>query len=246
MTSFDELLALERRAAEPTPGELRELRRHVFQRLGLAAAAGVLGISGTAWATLTAVTTVIAAATTSVYWVNTRAVAAESVPASTSVQVGKREAVSKPFEAAGASPVQGLDPEPSPSTPDPSTLTPKAVVSALRPPVIAAVGRPTASSPPGVAAEAVPAASDPFDADLDRLREVSRALNAGRPKDALQLVRMRSGAKSLLASEYQAAEAIALCQLGRGAEARQAIEQFERVAPNSPLARRVRHACKGQ
>lgn len=247
LTSFDELLALERKAAEPTPGEVRELRRHVWQRLGLGTAAGVLGMTGTAWATVAAVTTLIAAATTSVYWTTTRAVAHGNARAWASAPGAPREVVAKQVPVAEAAPVREAAAEPPPA-PEAALPASEVAAPAARRPVISAnrTLSVTPSSPPEVAVRTEAAPTDQFDADLARLREVSRALSSGRAAEALMLTRAHDVAKSPLAAEYQAAEAIALCQLGRRAEALRAVELFERVARDSPLARRVRRACGGQ
>ena len=78
------------------------------------------------------------------------------------------------------------------------------------------------------------------------LAEVQRALREGKNARALTMVegqqqRFTTGA---LGQERQAIKIVALCALGRVAEARSLAERFLLQAPRSPLAARVRMACE--
>src|SRR3979409_131952 len=89
-----------------------------------------------------------------------------------------------------------------------------------------------------------PAGPAPAAADLatavELLRRVHGALHGGQAGRALEL--LRESAIVLdgpLAEEAQAARVSALCQLGREADARVAVDRFVAVWPGSPLAARL-------
>lgn len=98
-----------------------------------------------------------------------------------------------------------------------------------------AISPPPAAAPqPGIAGE------DPLAAETRRLREAHGALQAGDPQKALGLLGEQGGQ---LDEERAAERVIALCQLGRVAEAEVARAAFLREHPSSPLAGRVRGGC---
>jgi hypothetical protein len=78
------------------------------------------------------------------------------------------------------------------------------------------------------------------------LKEAQRATRAGETDRALELLdahaaRFKDGS---FKEERLAARAIALCEAGRGEEARRAALQFFAEAKASPLEARVRAACE--
>jgi hypothetical protein len=87
--------------------------------------------------------------------------------------------------------------------------------------------------------------TDGLAVQLQRLREVHAALRGRQPERALTL--LDQSASSLdagpFAEEARAARVSALCQLGRGSEARSAFDQFLAAWPRSPLAVRLPEDC---
>jgi hypothetical protein len=86
----------------------------------------------------------------------------------------------------------------------------------------------------------------PLDAELTVLKQAREDLRAGRPGSAHQRLTDydRRYGDGPLAQERQALSAIALCQWRPGAEAQTRAADFLRDRPESPLANRVRAACK--
>jgi outer membrane protein assembly factor BamD (BamD/ComL family) len=84
-----------------------------------------------------------------------------------------------------------------------------------------------------------------LDVETRSLGEAHGALQSGDAARALALLDKQSAtyAQGELRQERAAARIMALCKLGRGAEARAAAESFLRENPRSPLTDRVRAAC---
>ena len=85
-----------------------------------------------------------------------------------------------------------------------------------------------------------------LDPELTALRKAQEDLRAGLPAQALRRLAeydRRFGAGTLN-QERRAIGAIALCQVHPGPAAQAQAERFLRAAPESPLAERVRSACK--
>jgi RNA polymerase sigma-70 factor (ECF subfamily) len=85
-------------------------------------------------------------------------------------------------------------------------------------------------------------------AEAELLRDADRALKAGDPARALNLLvehttRFPNG---ILIEERDAERIVVLCALGRSDEARIAAVEFLRVRSRSPLAQRVRESCGGR
>ena len=85
-----------------------------------------------------------------------------------------------------------------------------------------------------------------LDPELAVLRQAQEDLRAGLPAQALRRLAEydRRFGKGALDQERRAIEAIALCQVHPGPAAQAKAERFLRVVPESPLAERVRSACK--
>jgi len=85
-----------------------------------------------------------------------------------------------------------------------------------------------------------------LDPELTVLRQAQEDLRAGLPAQALRRLSEydRRFGKGALEQERQALAAIALCQVHPGSVAQAQAEDFLRAAPESPLAERVRSACK--
>jgi hypothetical protein len=88
--------------------------------------------------------------------------------------------------------------------------------------------------------------TDSLDPELTVLRQAQQDLRLGQPDQALRRLEDfdRRFGKGMLGQERQAIAAIALCQARPGPAAQTRAEQFLRTAPESPLAARVRTACK--
>jgi hypothetical protein len=86
----------------------------------------------------------------------------------------------------------------------------------------------------------------PLDSELKVLRQAREDMRAGLPDSAYQRLidYDRHYGKGPLWQERQALTAIALCQWRPGPEAQTRASDFLREAPQSPLADRVRSACK--
>ncbi|HJX63692.1 MAG TPA: hypothetical protein VJ860_07035 [Polyangia bacterium] len=100
-----------------------------------------------------------------------------------------------------------------------------------------------------IAAESAPAsvpALNSLDPELTVLRQAQEDLRAGLPAQALRRLSDydRRFGKGALEQERRAIEAIALCQVHPGPAAQAQAGSFLRAAPESPLAERVRSACK--
>ena len=80
------------------------------------------------------------------------------------------------------------------------------------------------------------------------LAKVQSALKEGRGAEALQLVeeQRQQFAHGALQPERDAARIVALCAVGRVADARSAARDFLAASPRSPFATRIRASCAGQ
>jgi hypothetical protein len=87
---------------------------------------------------------------------------------------------------------------------------------------------------------------DSLDQELAVLRQAQEDLRAGLPAQALRRLAEydRHFGKGALEEERRAVAAIALCQANPGPAAQAQAERFLRTAPESPLAERVRSACR--
>lgn len=141
-----------------------------------------------------------------------------------------------------------------PSGEAPSAVDPPQMAATNEPPPPAAptlqqaqAGNAPARRPASSAATNEPpsATADTIVAETRRLREVHGAMQNGDPEQALRLLDEGSASAEgqSLREERAAARVLALCKLGRGAEARAEAARFLSENPGSPLADRVRKAC---
>ena len=88
-------------------------------------------------------------------------------------------------------------------------------------------------------------AASRLQAETRLIAEVQRALTAGAPARALQVIEQHRGEfpRGALVPEREASRVLALCALGRHVEANAARERFAREWPESLLLARVRAAC---
>lgn len=162
--------------------------------------------------------------------------------------------------AAAAEPPPAREPAPPREAPASSAQAPAALAPASAAPLPAdapsALARPAApreasvapapsATPSAAPAVAPPPGEDPLAVEIRRLREVHGALKDGDPNRALALLDENSAASAQgeLREERAAARVLALCKLGRTAEATSEAARFLRESPRSPLADRVRASC---
>jgi hypothetical protein len=261
------IVGVARSADDPTPADRARLRGAVFAAIaagsavgaggaasaapavaGAAKAAGAGALASISVAAKVGVAVAVAALVGAGALVATRPGAeASRAPSSSAVAVVAPPRVEPLASSSSAAPAV---PVASPAARVEPALEPSVVASAA--PRVApksAIARAAASAAPEPVAPPSPAPAapveDPLAVEARRLGEVQGALAAGDPARALSLVDEQSAAfsKGELAEERRAARVIALCKLGRVAEARAAADAFLRDHPGSPLADRVRAAC---
>lgn len=145
--------------------------------------------------------------------------------------------------AQGAAPspdVRALSAEPEPQT---TPAEPKHTVERL-----ASRERDASRARALTGPESAPASERParnLGAETELLESAQRELAAGQGERALQLLEhhQQRFPSAALSEERTFARVIALCQLGRSAEARAAAEAFLSTAPRSPLVPRLRNSC---
>jgi len=139
-----------------------------------------------------------------------------------------------------------VEPAPAPPAP-PQQTTPPAPMAPSNAPESAPSDAP--ESAPADAPESAPSnapeSADTLLAETRRLRAAHGALQGGDPARALALLSEPSASTEgqSLQEERAAARVLALCELGRGEEARAEAARFLAQNPGSPLADRVRNAC---
>lgn len=136
-------------------------------------------------------------------------------------------------------------------TPSPTTETEVLLEKPLDPipnaSTLASASKPVPVRPAGPLPEPdVPVESaDSLLAETDRLRKAHGAMREGNAEKALTLLsdQAAEGEGQKLREERSAARVLALCKLGRVAEAQAEAAAFLAQNPQSPLADRVRKAC---
>jgi hypothetical protein len=187
------------------------------------------------------------------------------LPAVTTASAAELQAAPPQAPAPPLTPATSPAPAPPPAEP---TALPSAAPAAVRPPIAAprppqpilAAQDPAspaevplpASPPPAPVVAATPspatapsAAADTLMEETRRLREARAALKGGDAARALSLLDERGAAGAQLREERAAARILALCDLGRVADARALGARFLAESPRSPLADRVRASCAG-
>jgi hypothetical protein len=184
-----------------------------------------------------------------------RAEAVSSPVATTAptARVKAAEPASKPPRPAERAAFATEPPAPSPSEAahvDVARPAPARVAAPVSPNAVSAPDEPVAAAPrtPLASRTPAPAASNGATSlaeETSLLHAAQRELARKNTSVALELLeehatRFPQGA---LAQERRAARVLALCDLGRTAEARRAAEAFVRAAPQSPLVPRLRGSC---
>lgn len=124
--------------------------------------------------------------------------------------------------------------------PEPAAAPPSAPHASTVPAAV----EPVAPAPAG----ALPTPEQPasrLSEETQLMAAMQRALSGAAPSRALALIdqHRRRFPRGALAQEREAARVLALCALGRHAEAHTARQRFLRAWPDSPLTRRVRAEC---
>lgn len=250
------LIDAARGADDPTPGDRARVHGAISAAVAAGTGAAVVGATATASAatqtTATAVATKAAAVTT---WtatstkIVTALVVAGTVggavamspalrssepaepPAMVAPRVDAPERRARTLPAANQAALRDEEPAESPA---PVVATP-----------IDAEQRRTPTPAEAEIPREEPAAADPLLDELSLLRRASEASRRGEPQTALRLLRRhrRQFPAGELVAERQAATVFALCDVGRGDEARRAASRFVREHPTSPLLEGVRRAC---
>jgi hypothetical protein len=208
------------------------------------AAGGVVAMSAATKVTLIALTaTVLGGGSLSLWAWKTRPTA----PARTS-----RIGIAPPSRAAAppATPVVFEEARPNPAPPETRRRHDGIRREARRPasgvaPVVGSGSTPN-PAPVVVRAAAPTRTIQSLDPELAMLRQAQEDLRAGLPAQALRRLAEydRRFVKGTLDEERQAIEAIATCQIHPGPAAQARADRFLRRAPESPLAERVRVACR--
>jgi hypothetical protein len=124
---------------------------------------------------------------------------------------------------------------PAPAVPDPATPAPRA--SALE------RAKPRARTAAAKAPERAPATASSLRAELELLQRVQAALKRGDAAFALHELEAHRTEDSTLLAERRAARILALCQLGRIADARRAAAVFAEQHPDSLQRAAVDGSC---
>ncbi|RYZ10197.1 MAG: hypothetical protein EOO73_01070 [Myxococcales bacterium] len=239
------LLAAAEMSEEPTAEDAARVRRAVLTHvgaLGLTAAVVTAGSTQAKAASLVSIAVKLTAAlavtagTVAAAWtyVSHRDELAVSAPAA----VTRSAPVAAPARSDSAAPSESVSPPREAPTrePAPAVRSPR---SPVRPPRLADKPQP-ALAPVKVA----PGPAD-LDAEMRLIRGADSALRAGRTTEALALLAQHQAdhPQASLAHEREGLRAIANCQLGAPASTAVA-ERFLARTPRSPLAPRLRSACR--
>ncbi|MDI1432969.1 hypothetical protein [Polyangium sorediatum] len=194
----------------------------------------VVSLGGLAWKGMLAL--IVGGAASAVAILGPTATHVETPPAATHLEAPAPFGQTKPAQKSAEVEVRPLEALPTDEPPPPAPALPNT------PAVNALPKRPAA---PIATNEPPPAPVDPLLAETKRLRAVHGAMKEGDPEQALRLLDETSaGAEGQsLRAERTAARVLALCKLGRVAEARAEAARFLSESPGSPLADRVRKAC---
>jgi hypothetical protein len=138
----------------------------------------------------------------------------------------------------------------APPSPNSLPATPPAAAAVALPASLPAVGAATlhpAAATRLLSAPVVSPTPNSLDSETRLLRDASFELRAGRPERALALLdkHERSFSGGALVEERRVERILALCALGRAAEAQAEGASFLRERPRSLLADRVRASCGG-
>lgn len=227
---------------DPSADDAARVRRAVLTRVGAIGLTAAVVTAGSTAATQAKAASVmgIAAKLTAALAVTAGGVAASW----TYVNHDRHEApvVAPAPVMAKAKPLQAAERQAAPA--EPAIVTPEDVQLEEAAPTARRVAR---VRPEPEKVEPKPAAPTPADleAEIKLIRGADAALRAGRSSEALALLAQHQSEhpRASLAHEREGLRAIANCQVGAGGSVAVAQRFIER-APRSPLAPRLRSACK--
>lgn len=231
---------------DPNAEDAARVRRAVLTRVGAIGITAAVVTAGSTQAKAASVMSVAAKLTAAL------AVTAGSVAATwTYVSHRNEVAVSAPAPVKATAPVAA--PQRSPvAPPEPAALSPEALSLEAAPVVKSTRSLPRSArveerpepTPAPAAVKAEPTPAD-LEAEMKLIRGADSALRAGRASEALSLLAQHQAEHphASLAHEREGLRAIANCQMGAPGSTAVA-ERFLSRAPRSPLAPRLRSACR--
>lgn len=169
---------------------------------------------------------------------------APSIPVVAEPSPAPSSLLAAPPPAASPTAAPSTDPAPAAEALSALPAAPKVPVPARHPTVVSVPVAPSPDKPPPD--NPAPPPEETLAAETKRLREAHGALQSGDAKAAMALLDEKGAAGAELRQERAAARVLALCQLGRVDEAREAGAKFLRENARSPLADRVRASCAGR
>ena len=222
---------------DPSPDDAARVRRAVLTRVGAIGLTAAVVTAGSTQAKAASVMSIAAKLTAAL------AITAGGVAASWSYANHNREiAVATPAPLK-AKPAVATTPAPV-AAPALAIVSPEDVKLEEDAPVVKAPRSTARSARPEPAEKTEPSAAD-LEAEMKLIRGADSALRAGRASEALALLAQHQAEhpKASLAHEREGLRAIANCQVGAGGSAT-AAERFISRSPHSPLAARLRSACR--
>ncbi|HEX2875089.1 MAG TPA: hypothetical protein VHP33_27750 [Polyangiaceae bacterium] len=224
---------------DPSPDDAARVRRAVLTRVGAIGLTAAVVTAGSTQAKAASVMSIAAKLTAAL------AITAGGVAASWSYANHNREVTLN-----APAPVKAKPPAQRPVTPAPAAAPAPAIVSPEDvkleedAPVVKAPRSTARNARPEPAEKTEPSAAD-LEAEMKLIRGADSALRAGRASEALALLAQHQAEhpKASLAHEREGLRAIANCQVGAGGSAA-AAERFLSRSPHSPLAPRLRSACR--
>lgn len=226
---------------DPSPEDAARVKRAVMMRVGAIGVTAAVVTAGSTQAKAASVMSIAAKLTAAL------AVTAGGVAATWSYvnHTPQQAALSAPAPAKAKAPVAGVEQAPAPVVEEPAIIAPEDVKLEEAPVVKGSrVARAARPEPEKVETKPEQTAAD-LEAEMKLIRGADAALRAGRSSEALSLLAKHQAEhpRASLAHEREGLRAIAQCQVG-AAGAAAVGERFIARSPRSPLAPRLKSACK--
>jgi hypothetical protein len=223
---------------DPSPEDAARVKRAVMMRVGAIGVTAAVVTAGSTQAKAASVMSIAAKLTAAL------AVTAGGVAATWSYvnHTPQQAAVSAPAPVKAAKPIAQA---PAPVVEEPAIIAPEDVKLEEAPVVKGSrVARAARPEPEKVETKPEQTAAD-LEAEMKLIRGADAALRAGRASEALSLLAKHQAEhpRASLAHEREGLRAIAQCQVGAGG-ATAVAERFIARSPRSPLAPRLKSACK--
>lgn len=224
---------------DPSPDDAARVRRAVLSRVGAIGLTAAVVTAGSTQAKAASVISLAAKLTAAL------AITAGGVAATWTYVHHQREAAVTPAAPAKAPTVSAAPtPAPEPLAAAPAIVVPEDVKLEEEAPVAKAQRGVARAARPETPEKVEPSAAD-LEAEMKLIRGADSALRAGRSTEALALLAQHQAEHphAALAHEREGLRAIANCQLGSSNGA-VAAQRFLAHSPHSPLAPRLRSACR--